>query len=329
MTRPKDDSNPFAGRDPGPPSTGFVEDGWFVEQDNGSTRLSMRVVRLLHEEHSPYQKISVYDTPFFGTMLALDDIIMLTERDEFVYHEMMVHVPLLSLEEPRSVLIVGGGDCGCLREALKHPSVERVVQCEIDERVTRVCAEYFPWVGRAIADPRTQLVFADGVSYVAGHAREFDAVIVDSTDPVGAGAVLFQAPFYRSAAEAMRPGGILTAQAESPHWDPSLVCAIHEQLRKAFSHVTGYLCMTPSYPSGCWNLAFASDRVRRPGPVDEDRARSVSGSCLYYTPQVHQAAFALPRFAAMAIHDGVNPFERFDLRNRDFHTRNEPGKGSA
>ncbi|RMF22525.1 MAG: polyamine aminopropyltransferase, partial [Deltaproteobacteria bacterium] len=288
MTKRPENPDPVFATDPGPPSFGFVEGDWFVEQDNGSTRLSMRVARLLHEERSPYQKISVYDTPFFGLMLAIDDIIMLTERDEFVYHEMLVHVPLLSLDAPRSVLIIGGGDCGCLREALKHPSLERAVQCEIDERVTRVCAEHFPWVQQAIDDPRAELVFADGVSYVAEHPGEFDAIIVDSTDPVGAGAALFRSPFYRSAAAALRPGGILTAQGESPHWDAGLVAAIHAELRAAFAHVTGYLCMTPSYPSGCWNLAFASDRARRPGPADDDRARFIAGSCLYYSPDVHR-----------------------------------------
>ena len=164
---------------------GRVSGDWYYEENAGTTRFGIRVTEKLHEERSAFQKLVVYETAFFGRVLTLDDVVMLTERDEFVYHEMLVHVPLCSMPEPRRVLIVGGGDCGALREALKHPNLERVVQCDIDERVTRVSEKFFPWVGKTLTDPRAELVFGDGIDYVKRHATSFDLVVVDSTDPVG------------------------------------------------------------------------------------------------------------------------------------------------
>ncbi|RMD81505.1 MAG: polyamine aminopropyltransferase [Candidatus Dadabacteria bacterium] len=319
MSTPEDKKDPIGAGDPAPATAGFFDGDWYFEEDNGSSRIGMRVEARLHEEVSPYQKITVYQSPFFGKILTLDDVIMLTERDEFVYHEMLVHVPLLAHPNPRSVLVIGGGDCGCIREIVKHKSVERIVQCEIDERVTAVCAEHFPWVKSAIEDPRVELVFADGIAYVKEHPGEFDAILIDSTDPIGPSKALFQAPFYRSVEAALRGPGIVTAQAESPHWDAPLIAAIGAELRKAFPHVTGYLCMIPSYPSGCWHLAFASREPVARQPADPARAAAIAESCLYYTPEVHAAAFALPRFAELVIREGKNPFERFDRRNRAYH----------
>ena len=318
----RDSRKTIAPRDPGPPSVGFVDGDWLIEEDNAATRLGLRIVSKLHEEQSPYQKIEVYDSAFCGRLLVIDDIIMLTERDEFVYHEMMMHVPLAAHAWPRKVLIIGGGDGGCLREALKHESVERVVQCDIDERVTRGCAEHFPWVEKAIDDPRSELVFADGAAYVAEHAGEFDVIAIDSTDPVGPGKGLFEAPFYRSVGRALTNDGIVTAQTESPHWDGFLVAAIYRQLRQAFAFVTGYLCMTPSYPSGCWSLGFASNQDCAARPSDARRAASVAATCRYYNPEVHRAAFALPEFARRSIEDGDNMFAAFDDRSGEFVSKN-------
>ncbi|MFQ5655103.1 MAG: polyamine aminopropyltransferase [Planctomycetota bacterium] len=286
---------------------GSFDGDWHTEEHRGACRLGFRVAGVLHDEVSPLQRIRVYDTPFFGRVLTLDDLVMLTERDEFVYHEMLVHVPLLSLESPRSLLVVGGGDCGCIREALRHPTLERIVQCEIDERVTRVCEEWFPWVAETIADPRVELVFADAVELIAGSAEAFDVVVIDSTDPVGPAAALFRQAFYRQVARSLRRGGVMSAQTESPHWDAPLVGAIYRELRGAFRQVHAYLGNIPSYPSGGWSWAWASNDRAPDGFFDEGRAAAIAETCRYYNPALQRAAFALPNHARRAV-DGEDPF---------------------
>jgi len=300
-----------------PESRGWCDGDWYFEEDFAAVRLGIRCREKLHEEQSPYQKITVYESAFFGRFLTLDDIIMFTERDEFVYHEMLAHVPLCSLPEPKNVLIVGGGDCGCLREVLRHPSVERVVQCEIDERVTRVCREFFPWARAAAAEPRAQLVFDDGVKLVERSEKAFDLVIVDSTDPKGPSVNLFFRDFYARAARALKPGGVLVAQTESPHWDADMVAAIYSELRAAFTKVDAYLGWIASYPSGAWSWAYASNGRRHDDYFDDERARLLETECRYYNSAVHTGAFAIPNFVRRVVVGGVNPFERLDHQTRD------------
>ncbi|MEW6741436.1 MAG: polyamine aminopropyltransferase [Planctomycetota bacterium] len=289
------------------PSRGFFDGAWFTEEKPEVSRLGLRVASKLHEEQSAYQKITVYDTAFFGRLLTLDDLVMFTERDEFVYHEMLLHVPLLSLPAPRSVLIIGGGDCGCLREALRHPSIERVVQCEIDERVTAVCRDWFPWVDGAARDPRADLVFDDGVRYLDTRKGEFDLVVIDSTDPIGPAAPLFERGFYGAVARALKPGGVMTAQTEPPHWSPELVGRIYRELRAAFSHVAAYFGTIPTYPSGSWTWAYASRERRRTDFFDAARAETIAGACRYYHPALQEAAFVLPTLMRRAV-EGEDPF---------------------
>lgn len=301
-----------------PETTGNFDGHWYCEEDFGAVKLSIRVADKIHEEKSEYQKITVYDTPFFGRLLTLDDVVMLTERDEFVYHEMMIHVPLCSIPDPKSVLIIGGGDCGALREVLRHPGVERVVQCDIDERVTRVCETHFPWVQAAAADPRAEILFADGIRYIEEHQSSFDLIVIDSTDPKGPAVGLFLRDFYQSVARALRPGGVMTAQTESPHWEAAMVGAIYAEQRAAFKQTTAYVCSIPTYPSGCWTLAYASNDRRHDDYFDAGRAAALESDCLYYNAGIHSAAFALPNFAARAVHTDENVFSRFDQEHRLF-----------
>ncbi len=294
---------------------GLVDGDWYYEEGFGAVRFGIRVEALLHEETSEYQKLAVYDTPFFGKMLTLDGVMMFTERDEFVYHEMLTHVPLCSVPGATDVLIVGGGDCGCLREVLRHDSVRRVVQCDIDERVTRVCEKFFPWVQPAASDPRAELVFDDGVRFIEQNENAFDVVIIDSTDPRGPGVGLFLADFYAKVARALKPGGVMTAQTESPHWDPRMVGAIYGQMRRAFGHVSAYTVAVPVYPSGLWSLAYASNDRRHTDFFDAERAAGLEEGSKYYDRGVHSAAFSLPRFARAAT-EGRAPFREFDDRVR-------------
>ncbi len=301
-----------------PETTGSFDGCWYAEEDFGAVKLCIRVADKLHEEKSEYQKITVYDTAFFGRLLTLDDVVMLSERDEFVYHEMMIHVPLCSMPDPGSVLIIGGGDCGALREVLRHPCIERVVQCDIDERVTRVCESHFPWVHAAVADPRAELLFADGVRYIEEHQSSFDLIVIDSTDPKGPAVGLFLRDFYQSVARALKPGGVMTAQTESPHWEAAMVGAIYAEQRAAFEHNSAYICSIPTYPSGCWTLAYASNDRGHDDYFASERAAALARDCLYYNAEIHSAAFALPNFVARTVRANENVFQRFDRQHRLF-----------
>ncbi len=317
MTDPKD--IPAALLDGGtkPGTTGLEQDGWYYEQDGGSSRLGMKIEEKLHEERSKFQKLAIYQTAFFGKLFTLDDVIMFTERDEFVYHEMLTHLPLCTMPEPTSALIIGGGDCGCLRELLRHPGIERVVQCDIDERVTRVCEKFFPWVKETSSDPRAELRFADGVQYIQGCKHEFDLVIVDSTDPKGPGVGLFLREFYEKVTQALKPGGVMVAQTESPHWDPEMVGAIYSEIRSVFKNVAAYTGAIPTYPSGFWSWAWASMDRRHDEYFTHERSSFVSEKCLYYNPEIHKAAFMLPNFVQKALR-GDNPFSRFESGQQKF-----------
>lgn len=291
------------------PNRGTVEGDWFYEEDQGATRLGIRIAEHLHSERSPWQKIDVYRSDFHGHLLTLDDLVMLTTRDEFVYHEMLVHVPLCAIEAPKDVLIIGGGDCGCIREALKHPSIQRVVQCEIDERVTRVSEQFYDWVTPTIADPRVELVFDDGVKYIEKNRDSFDLIIIDSTDPIGPAVGLFLSDFYRKVASALREGGVMAAQTEAPFWYPVEMGRIHAQMREAFAHVEHYWGTIPTYPSGSWTWAFASNSPRSAREFDESRGRQLERTTRYWNCDVQSACFALPNFVRRAI-AGEDPFAR-------------------
>jgi len=288
-------------------TSGSFRNGWYVEEDAGISRIGIRVRERLHQETSSYQTIAVYDSDFFGRFLTLDGLMMLTERDEFVYHEMLVHVPLGALPSPESVLVIGGGDCGCLREALAHPGIRRVVLCELDERVTRVCEDWFPWVGPSLRDPRSEIVFADGNAFIRQEAGAFDLVVVDSTDPVGPAAELFLRDFYARVAETLKPGGVMTAQIGSPHWSPQQVGAVYREQREAFGSVQAYTGQVPTYQSGTWCWSFATNGSVRADSPDPGRAARMAERCRYYNPEVHRAAFALPNYARQAL-QGVNVF---------------------
>lgn len=292
-------------------NAGGLDGAWLYEQHRGGARQGWRVTAHLHGERSAFQKIDVYDTAFFGRVLVLDDLMMFTERDEFVYHEMLIHVPLCSMSAPRSVLVIGGGDGGCVREVLKHECVQRVVQCEIDERVTRVCEQWFGWLKDVQADPRVEMVFEDGMAYVERHAEAFDLIVVDSTDPVGPAEGLFRTGFYAKVARALTPNGVMVAQTESPHWDDDLVGNIFGQIRGAFTHVAPYVGFVPTYPSGMWSWAYASNGRGPHDVFDADRAAVISAACRYYQPDLQRAAFVLPRFAQQAV-TGERPFRGWD-----------------
>nr|BAL58091.1 spermidine synthase [uncultured prokaryote] len=251
----------------------------------------------LHSERSPYQQIDVYETSAFGRVLVLDGLLQTTEADEFCYHEMLVHVPMLSVEAPRRVLIIGGGDGGSLRHVLMHPSVERAVMCEIDERVVAASRRWLPSVSAgAFDDPRATLVFDDGASFVASSSEQWDVVIVDSSDPVGPGVVLFRHPFYRSVSERLAPGGVLAVQACSPFFQPAELHAAVTNLRAAFPDVRLYLGAVPTYPGTLWAFALAGRSLVVDAETARRRAAERRLRTRFWTPELHASAFALPAF---------------------------------
>lgn len=260
--------------------------------------------RLVHRERSAFQTVEVYDHERFGRMLLLDGVVQTTERDEFCYHEMLVHPALCALERPERVLVVGGGDGGTLRRVLGHGPAE-VVCCEIDEAVVRVSREHLPAVSEgALEDPRLRLVFEDGAAFVASHDGAFDAVIVDSTDPVGPGAVLFSEGFYASCRRALRPGGVLVAQTGSPFYQADELRSALGNLASAFPSTELHTGHVPTYPGQLWTYASAAEgRAVSSVPATEVRRRLEARGIetRYYTPELHGAAFVLPAFLAALV----------------------------
>lgn len=255
--------------------------------------------RLLHSEQTPFQKLAVYEHPHFGRVLTLDDLIQTTEKDEFCYHEMLVHPALCSLECARRVLIIGGGDGGTLRRVLEHDP-EEVVMCEIDEAVVRVSRELMPSISNgAFDDPRARVVIADGAAFAAEHEDAFDAIIVDGSDAVGPAAVLFSDDFYASGRRALREGGVFVSQTGSPLVQLDEFRLAWANLNHAFDAVEAYLSFVPTYPGVVWSYMTATDgdRVSRLSPdVVRTRLETRGISPILYTPQQHTAVFALPGF---------------------------------
>ena len=267
---------------------------WFSERQTKALALSCLVRRTLHSERTPYQDLAVIETEQYGRMLVLDGMVMLTEADEFVYHEMIAHVPLTIHPAPLDVLVIGGGDGGTVREVLKHSAVRRVVLAEIDERVVEVSREFLPTLSSGFRDPRLVMAIGDGVEHVQRHRGAYDVILVDSTEPIGPAAGLFGAEFFRMAAEALKPGGLLAAQTESPFINGDLIGKAHHSLRGSFPFLRLYLASIPTYPSGLWSFTLAA---LEEAPYLEPRPQA-GLACRYYSSEVHRASFALPPFVA-------------------------------
>ncbi|MBK1734198.1 spermidine synthase [Halorhodospira abdelmalekii] len=270
---------------------------WFIEKiEHDGVAFSLAVTEKLHEEQSAYQRIEVYQTREWGRLLVLDGCVMLTERDEFFYHEMMSHPALFAHRDPRRVAIIGGGDCGILREVLRHEQVEHAIQVEIDERVTRVSERFFPELCNANNDARAELRFTDGVEWIGAIPPEsLDLLIVDSTDPVGPAADLFTCNFLRAARQALTPGGIVVQQSESPllHRD-SVIAPLQRAASEAgFDGVHTLTFPMPSYPSGWWSATLIVNGGD-PRNFRESDAAAKAFPTRYYNAEIHRAALATP-----------------------------------
>jgi spermidine synthase len=282
-----------------------AEKRWIAETlfDHLGFRMSYQVERVLYETQTAHQHLVLFENKFFGKMLLLDGATQITSRDEYVYQEMMSHVPLFAHGAAKDVLIVGGGDCGIAEEVLKHKSVKRLTQVEIDASVVEFAKEHFPEFTKPVfADKRFECVIGDGMDYVAQTARRFDVIIVDSTDPQGPGAVLFSKDFYAGCKRCLNKGGVLVTQSGVPFLQASELATSIGHFRRLFADATCYIAAIPTYVGGLMAMCFATDnkRLRQASTkVIAERYRKAGRfSTRYWTPELHVGAFALPRFIA-------------------------------
>jgi spermidine synthase len=278
---------------------------WYEEVLHPGLSFKLEAGEVLYDSETEHQRVVIFENPVLGLVMTLDDIVQTTQGDEFIYHEMLAHVPILAHGAARNVLIIGGGDGGMLEEVLKHAAIERATMVEIDASVVELAKQHLrPICGAAFEDPRSDLVIADGVEFVASAKSRYDVIIIDSTDPVGPGEVLFQEDFYKNCRRCLAPGGILVTQngvpfLQGPELTDSLAC-----FRRLFADSTCYLATVPSYFGGPMAFGWASDDpAPRRVPLDTLRTRFAAAAIEtgYYTPEVHLGAFALPPYIAKLI----------------------------
>jgi spermidine synthase len=282
-----------------------AEKRWIAETlfDDLGFRMTFAVDKVLYEVQTEHQHLVLFEHQFFGKMLMLDGATQISKKDEFIYQEMMSHVPLFAHGNGGDVLIIGGGDCGIAEEVLKHRTVKRLTQVEIDPAVIEFAKEHFPEFTKPVfADRRFESVIDDGAKYVAATDRRFDVIIVDSTDPIGPGKILFGAKFYAGCRRCMKPGGVLVTQNGVPFFQNNELTTTMLRFHRLFADASCYVAAIPVYVGGHMALGIASDdkRVRRHSVATIARRYRKAGSfkTKYWTPEVHVAAFAQPRFIA-------------------------------
>ena len=280
-----------------------LDKNWFVEiAPEAGFAQALKIRGKLHEEQTPYQKLEIYATEDWGNLMTLDGLVMLTARDNFVYHEMMSHPPIMTHPDPRRVAIVGGGDCGTLREVLRHPAIEKVFQVEIDEAVTRAAEKYFPELTEANDDPRAELLFVDALEWIKQQQpNSLDVIIVDSTDPVGPAVGLFRRAFYADCLRALGETGVLVQQSESPLLHLDILKAMRAEMKLAgFAQLRTYQFCQPTYPSGWWSATMAGQGVDLLDFREQD-ARELSFEGRYYSAGMHRGGMAMPPFVEKAL----------------------------
>lgn len=282
---------------------------WATEIHNDNVGLGFKIEKTLFSGRSQFQQVDVLKSYGLGTILFIDGVVMLSERDEFVYHEMISHVPLFVHPSPKRVLVIGGGDGGTVREAFKHRGVKRIVMVEIDEMVVQVCREYLPYVSFALDDPRLEILFEDGVKYVAGTDERFDVVIVDSTDPVGPGAPLFEKGFYENVTNILESDGIMVTQAASPFYDHDIQQSMLGNQRAFYNRLHIYMYSNLTYPGGLWSFGFASKGLCPLKDFDPARVNNSGILTRYYNAGVHFSSFMLANFIAENLTDVLDPIE--------------------
>ena len=278
---------------------------WFSERHTPNVKLSIRVNRQLYSGQSEFQRIDVFESKEFGRFLTLDGYMMLTERDEFIYHEMMVHVPMAVHPAVKRVLVIGAGDGGVIRELTRYENIEHIDMVEIDPLVVEVCHKYLPMTACRLDDPRVHIFYEDGLKFIRSRENEYDLIIVDSTDPFGPGEGLFTKEFYGNCYKALKEDGIMVNQHESPFYeeDAAAMQRAHRRIVESFPISRVYQAHIPTYPSGHWLFGFASKRYH---PVHDLNAAAwnLRGiGARYYTTRLHSGAFSLPAYVEELLRD--------------------------
>jgi len=279
---------------------------WFTENHTDNVKFSIKVDRHIVSVKSDFQKIDVFDTPEFGRVLVIDDYIMLTEKDEFIYHEMIAHVPMAVNPNIKKVLVIGAGDGGTVRELTRYNSLEGIDMVEIDRKVVEICKEFIPKTASKLDDKRVNLYFEDGLKFVKTKKNEYDLIIVDSTDPIGPGVELFTLEFYENCFDALVDDGILVNQHESPYYpkDAKTMQKIHKKIKSVFPIATVYQAHIPTYGSGHWLFGFASKKYNPVKDLNEELWNSLNLVTNYYNTDLHKGSFYIPNYVKRMLEVG-------------------------
>ncbi len=280
-------------------------DLWYSELHTKNVKMSIKVDKQLYTGKSEYQRIDVFESPEFGRFLTLDGYMMLTEKDEFIYHEMIVHVPMAVHPDVKKVLIIGAGDGGVLRELSRYPEIQEIDVVEIDEMVVRTAKQYLPFTAVGFDDKRVNLFFQDGLKFIRRHEDEYDLIIVDSTDPFGPGEGLFTKEFYGNCFKALKKDGIMVNQHESPFYkeDADACRRAHKRIVESFAISRVYQAHIPTYPSGHWLFGFASKKYHPLKDLDEKKWNARGIRTRYYNTNLHKGSFYLPNYVEEMLED--------------------------
>ncbi len=264
---------------------------WLTEDERDNLKISYCIKEVLFEETSEFQHVMVLDSYDFGPMLVLDGAVQTTSKDGFVYNEMIAHVPLSLHPDPKHVLIIGGGDCGAAREAAKYSSIERIDMVEIDELVVTASKKYMPEVSGNLSDPRVNFIYADGVKFAKQVKAQYDVIIVDSSDPVGPAVQLFESAFYQSLHDALKDGGMMVCQSQSPIFHPEVMKQSYDRIDQIFADTRLYTAVVPTYPGGLWSFTIGSKI-----PIKQTQQAVYDKDTQYFNEHIFNGCFQLPAF---------------------------------
>lgn len=278
---------------------------WYTENHTEDVKFSIRVEKQLYFEQSKYQRIDIFDSKEFGRFLTLDGLMMMTEKDEFIYHDMIVHVPMAVHKSAKNILVIGAGDGGVVRELCRYDQVEKIDVVEIDESVVNACKKFLPQTATSFDDKRVNLYFQDGLKFIRKPQNVYDIIIVDSTDPFGPGEGLFTKEFYGNCYKALKEDGIMVNQHESPFYDnyQASMKRAHQRIIECFEIAKVYQAHITTYPSGHWLFGFASKKYDPIKDLDEKRWNELGLKTKYYNTELHKGSFALPSYVKELLGD--------------------------
>ncbi len=281
-------------------------DLWYTEEHTDDVRFSIKVDKALYSGQSEFQRIDVFDSKEFGRFFTLDGLMMVTEKDEFIYHDMITHIPMATNPNIKNVLVIGAGDGGTVRELTRYKTIENIDMVEIDKLVVDICREYIPQTASKLDDSRVNLYFEDGLKFVRTKENEYDLIIVDSTDPFGPGEGLFTKEFYGNCFNALKEDGILVNQHESPYYSSyaKSMKRAHKRIKEFFPVCRVYQAHIPTYPSGHWLFGFASKKYDPLKDINEDAWNKLGLKTKYYNTDLHKGCFALPNYVKELLENG-------------------------